>query len=52
MRPVPLWGRCIGSTDFTSRKKKMRKGIVATKQSSTMKSAKAMEVVFKRFCQF
>ena len=25
MRPVPLWGRCIGSTDFTSRKKKMRK---------------------------
>ena len=25
MRPVPLWGRCTGSTDFTSRKKNTRK---------------------------
>lgn len=34
MRPVPLWGRCTGSTDFTSRKKNTRKTNGATKQHS------------------
>lgn len=34
MQPVPLWGRCTGSTDFTSRKKNTRKTNGATKQHS------------------
>lgn len=34
MQPVPFWGRCTGSTDFTSRKKNTRKTNGATKQHS------------------
>ena len=30
MRPVPLWGRCTGSTDFTSRKVTGQGGVVTT----------------------
>lgn len=51
MQPVPLWGRCTGSTDFTSRKKNTRKRS-EPRGENIRPIASAMEVVLKWFCQF
>lgn len=52
MRPVPLWGRCTGSTDFTSRKKNTRKTNGATKQHSMRNQRQLWKSFSSSFASF
>ena len=52
MQPVPLWGRCTGSTDFTSRKKNTRKTNEATKQHSMQDQRQLWKSFSSSFASF